>query len=124
MTAAVKVRTTNTLEDQKPMTLCQFQSRALPLRRRLNIRLVFKPRHFQLLRPPEINAGDGEPEKRQVACAGDGLPDGAALAVRSQPTVPIDDFMEEVVRRRQAAQQFAGVRIDENCILTAEINDN
>ena len=48
MTAAVKVRTTNTLEDQKPMTLCQFQSRALPLSRRLNIRLVFKPRHFQL----------------------------------------------------------------------------
>jgi hypothetical protein len=48
MTAAVKVRTTNTLEDQNPMTLCQFQSRALPLRRLLNIRLVFKPRHFQL----------------------------------------------------------------------------
>ena len=79
---------------------------------------------FPAVRPPEINAGDGEPEERQVASAGDCLPDGAAFVVHSQPTVPIDDFMEEVVGRRQAAQQFAGVRIDENCILAAEIDDN
>src|SRR5882672_5229354 len=76
------------------------------------------------VRPPEINAGDGEPEERQVASAGDGLPDGPTLAFGSQPTMPIDDFMEHVVRRRQAGQQLAGVRTDENRILTAEINDN
>ena len=63
----------------------------------------FQTAPLPTVRPPEINSGDGEPEKRQVACAGDGLPDGAALAFRSQPTVPIDDFMEQVVRRRQAA---------------------
>ena len=72
------------------------------------------------MRPPKIDAGDGEPEKRQVASAGDGLADGAALALGSQPTMPIDDFMEHVVRRRQAAQQFAGVRIDKNCVLSCQ----
>ena len=33
MTAAVSVSTTSTVDDQKPMTLCQFQSRALPRKR-------------------------------------------------------------------------------------------
>src|SRR5215470_18599825 len=76
------------------------------------------------MRPPKIDAGVSEPEKRQVASAGDGLPDGTLLAVHPEPTVPIDDFMEHIVRRRQATQQFAGIRIDKNGVLSAKIDNH
>src|SRR5262245_26356637 len=76
------------------------------------------------MRPPKIDASDREPEKRQVASAGDGLADGAVLAFGSQPTMPIDDFMEHVVSRRQAAQQFASIRVNKNGVLSAKIDDD
>src|SRR5215468_3927804 len=76
------------------------------------------------MRPPKIDAGDSEPEKRQVASAGDGLPDGTLLTVHPEPTVPIDDLMEHIVRRRQATQQFAGIRINKNGVLSAKIDND
>ena len=49
-------------------------------------------------RPPEIDSGDGKPEKGQIAGAGDGAGGGSAFAFRAEPAVPIDDVVKPVVQ--------------------------
>ena len=110
MTAAVSVSTTSTVEDQNPMTLCQFQSRALPRKRVLNQQTHFQSAPLPAVRPPEIDAGNGEPEKRQIAGAGDGACRGAAFAFGAEPAVPIDDVAHEIVGRRLSAQRSGRCR--------------
>jgi hypothetical protein len=44
----------------------------------------FQAAPLPTIRPPEIDSGDGEPEKGQVACAGDSLPRGPAFVFHSR----------------------------------------
>ena len=74
------------------------------------------------MRPPEIDAGNGEPEKRQIAGAGDGASRGAAFAFGAEPAVPIDDVAHEIVGGRLSAEDLAVVGVYENGIVAAEID--
>ena len=64
---------------------------------------MFQCAPLPALRPPEIDAGDGKPEKGQIAGAGDGASGGAAFAFGAEPAVPIDDVAQKIMRRRLSA---------------------
>src|ERR1700754_3460312 len=72
-------------------------------------------RPFPLARPPQIKPAGDDEEKSEIARAGDGARGDAAFALRAEPAMPVRDTAKEIARLlRPFAEDFAGVRIDED----------
>ncbi len=71
-------------------------------------------------RPPEIDSGKRQPEKREVASTGDGARGDTAFALRAEPAVPIDDVVKPVMQFRFRAEDHPGIWIHVGCAFTTE----
>ena len=71
-------------------------------------------------RPPEIDSGNRQPEKREVASTGDGARGDTAFVLRAEPAVPIDDVVKPVMQFRFRAEDHSGIWIHVGCAFTTE----